>query len=59
MHDPNISKEIDSLIKIGIFKNYNFQRAAPNFIIPKINGTVIVFSKFREQKNSNQPFSIC
>ena len=47
-HEPTCKKEVDGSIKIGVSKKINgSQWAAPTFIIPKINGTVIYISDFR------------
>ena len=49
VHIPTLKKEVNRLIKIGIFKKINNpQWVDPSFIIPKINGTVRFISHFRE-----------
>ena len=49
IHERTLKKEVNRLIKIGVLKKINnSQFAAPTFIIPKRNGTVIFISNFRE-----------
>ena len=49
IHEPTLTKEVTRLIRLGVLKkNNNHQRAAPTFIIAKINGTVSFISDFRE-----------
>ena len=56
IHKLTLIKDVNRLIKIGVFKkSNNSQPAAPTFIIPKINGAVRYISDFRElNKRINQ-----
>ena len=61
IHEPTVNKRVNRLIKIGVLKKVNnYQWAAPNFMIPKINGTVRFISDFRELNNKikRKPFPI-
>ena len=61
IHEPSLKKEVDRLIKIEVLqKIYNFQWAAPTFIISKINNTVQFISDFRElnKRIKRKPFPI-
>ena len=49
VHKGTLMREVDRLVRIGVFKRQNDSEwASPSFIIPKPNGTVRTVSNFRE-----------
>ena len=46
VHEETLKREVERLVKIGVLKRINnSQWAAPTFIIPKKNGSVVMNGK--------------